>query len=219
MYARDDGDRFDLQIGELCRNITRRKIVEIAKQHGWTVEKAGREQLKACRYGYNSVPIPGHADGSIIRKGTAHKVLSSLFAPLSDKQKRKDSEFQLRSQLEENQAIKHQLSNAEQKIDTLKSDVEAGFDLAAETENKNAVLKQENHQLNCWIRSLKDKIAILIRDRAQQELEMLEIAKEVEQQEMRIEVTAEMLAKFSSKIGLKSQRELERIIQYLKRGN
>jgi chromosome segregation ATPase len=76
-------------------------------------------------------------------------------------------------------------------------------------------LKQEIDRYSGWIEELKKEIASLIEQRAQQEEEMLEIADEIEEQELRIQKSATMLTEFSGQLPPAHQRKLKRIIRYL----
>lgn len=212
----------DDRIGELCRNVKRKKILAIAKQTGWEIVPAGKERLKARRQGYSSVSIPGSNDNSIIAYGTAYKVIKSLLEPLTRVSDRRDNSLApspLPPQHEKVATIKNQLAEADRAIVRLEADVEAGLELAVETEKHNQKLKQKIYQDRCWIKALKRKIADLIHQRAQQESEMLAIADAVEQQELRIQSSATQLTQLSSKLQPKLRRELKQIVDYLTEGS
>ncbi|MCU0537279.1 MAG: hypothetical protein MUD14_25615 [Hydrococcus sp. Prado102] len=45
-WEKEEDDRLISQrIGELCKNITRKKILAIARQYGWEIVSAGKEPL------------------------------------------------------------------------------------------------------------------------------------------------------------------------------
>ncbi|MBE9169838.1 hypothetical protein IQ238_20685 [Pleurocapsales cyanobacterium LEGE 06147] len=210
---------YNKRAGELCKNVTRKKIVEIARKNDWEILSAGREQLKATRKGYCSVSIPGHNNGTVIPYKTAYKVIKSLLEPSISELANKEwfEAYQKKLELETARAdkVEAQLEKANFIIASLNDDVEAGFQLAAETENKNRNLSKEIHRYSCWIRGLKQKIANLIGEKTRQEAEMLLIADEVEQQELRIQGSAELLTEFSIKLKPTLRQELKQIIRYL----
>jgi len=209
--------------GEICRNITRKEIVAIAINNGWEVVPAGKEQLKACKKGHSSVPIPGHRDSTIVPNGTAHKVIKSLQQPSvkdveyinANHKPQKVSNF-YKAKINQ---LEVQLAAANSTNKKLKDDVEAAIDLAAETETRNAELSQEIDKRKRWIEGLKQEIANLIQQRAQQEEEMLNIAEGVEQQDLRIKTGAEKLTQFSRRLKPRLRLELQAIIQWLTEEN
>jgi hypothetical protein len=223
MNQLEKGCKFNERVGQLCKNVTRKEIVEIAKQNGWKIVPAGKEQLKARINGYPSVPIPGHRDGAVIRYNTAFKVIKSLLEPsasdLADQEWFDTYQKKLKFETDRADKAEAQLKAVNLIIARLNDDVEAGFELAAETENKNRNLGKEIHRYNCWIKGLKQKIANLIGERARQEAEMLLIADEVEQKELRIQGSAELLTEFSIKLQPKLRKELKQIIRYLTEEN
>ncbi len=209
--------------GEICRNITRKEIVAIAINNGWEVVPAGKEQLKACKKGHSSVPIPGHRDSAIIPNGTAHKVIKSLQQPSVNDVKYINTNNKLQKvsifyKAKINQ-LEVQLIEANSTNKKLKDDVEAAIDLAVETETRNAELSKEIYRQKCWIEGLKQDIANRIQQKAQQDKEMLIIADEVEQQELRIKTGAEKLTQFSRRLKPKLRLDLQAIIQWLTEEN
>lgn len=73
--------RLNVLTRKLCRNITREKIVQIAKQNGWEIWRSGREPLKASRQGHSSVSISGHNNGAVIPYDTAFRIIKLLLEP------------------------------------------------------------------------------------------------------------------------------------------
>ncbi|NJK50476.1 hypothetical protein HC931_22230 [Candidatus Gracilibacteria bacterium] len=220
-WEKEEGDRLISQrIGELFKNITRKKILAIARQHGWEIVSAGKEPLKARKQGYHSIPIPGRNDGAVIANGTAFKIVKALVQPSIDEEKYATTleaiQYELARQKTRADRAEYKLAQAQQTIVKLQTDVEAGLDLADETEHHNNTLQKTVHRYSRWIEKLKAKITKLIQQRAQQEEEMLKIADAVEQQEIRRKNSVARLTQFSGKLSPKLQRDLQKIIRYLK---
>lgn len=216
-------NRLNLHVRDLCKNITRKEIIAIAKQHGWEIMPAGKERLKACRKGYPSISISGHNDSSVIPLGTAFSVVKSLLKPTIEREIKANAiaSLQRDRDLQKNRAdrAENQLAETNQILIQLKADIEAAFDLAVETEHQNGKMNQELHRYSCWIQGLKQKIASLVRQKAQQDEEMLAIANAVEQQELHVQSSATKLTEFSRKLQPKLQRELKQIIKHLREKN
>lgn len=215
--------RFNVLTRELCRNITREKIVQIAKQNGWEIRRAGREPLKAFRQGYSSVSIPGHNNNAVIPYDTASKIIKLLLKPSFNKELQKVNDkawveaynHDLNIQRDRADKAERQLEKLNFMIVRSKDDAEAGLELSAETENKNRVIGKELYRYTCWLKALKQKIADLMLQRRKQEAEMLEIANAVEQQELRILYSAKMLEQLSIKLKPALRQELKQVVQYL----
>jgi len=198
-------------------------MVQIAKQNGWEIRKAGREPLKAFRQGYASVSISGHNNGAVIPYDTAFKIIKLLLKPSFNKEVQKANDkawletynHHLTVQKDRADKAERQLEKANLEIMRLKDDAEAGFELSAEAENKNRVLSKELYRYTCWLEALKQKIADLMLQRTKQEAEMLEIANAVEQQELRILYSAEMLDQLSIKLKPALRKELKQVVRYL----
>lgn len=208
---------------ELCRNITREKIMQIARQNGWEIREAGREPFKAFRQGHPSVSISGHNNGAVIPYKTASKIIKLLLEPSFNKEVQKVNDkawveaynHDLNVQKDRADKAERQLEELNSAIVRLKYDAEAGLELSAETENKNEGLSKELYRYTRWLKALKQKIADLILQRTKQEAEMLEIASAVEQQELRILYSAKMLKKLSIKLNPAVRKELKQVVQYL----
>jgi chromosome segregation ATPase len=146
-----------------------------------------------------------------------------LVQPSIDEEKYANSletlQYELARQKTRADRAENRLVQAQQTIVKLQTDVEAGLDLAAETEHQNGTLRKEVHRYSCWIEKLKAKIEKLIQQRAQQEEEMLKIADAVEQQEIRLKNGVAKLTQLSAKLSPKLQRDLQKIIRYLKEDN
>ncbi|AFZ31274.1 hypothetical protein Glo7428_2773 [Gloeocapsa sp. PCC 7428] len=225
------------RIGEICRNVTRKEIIEIAIHNGWEIVPAGKEQLKACKKGHSGVPLPGHRDSAIIPNGTAHKVIKSLQQSAVNDVKYINANNIPHKVLNFYKAktnqLEVQLAEVNSTNEKLKDDIEAAIDLAAETETRNIELSKEIYRQKCWIEGLKQDIANLIQQKVQQDKEMLMIAEEVEQQELRIKDIAEeveqkelriktgakKLTQFSRRLRPKLRLELQQIIQWLTEEN
>lgn len=208
---------------ELCRNIKREKVVQIAKQNGWEIRRAGREPLKAFRQGYPSVSISGHNSGAVIPYDTAFKIIKLLLEPSFNKEVQKVNDkawvagynHDLNVQKDRADKAERQLEELNSAIVRLKDDAEAGLELSAETENRNRVLSKELYRYTRWLKALKQKIADLILQRTKQEADMLEIASAVEQQELRILYSAKMLEELSIKLHPALRKELKQVVRYL----
>lgn len=130
---------------ELCRNITREKIMQIAKQNGWEIRRAGREPLKAFRQGHSSVSISGHNDGAVIPYDTAFKIIKLLLEPSFNKEVQKaNDKAWVEAYNHDLNVQKNRADKAERQLEELnfvivraKDDAEAGLELSVETENKN----------------------------------------------------------------------------------
>ncbi|MES1025928.1 hypothetical protein ABN584_23835 [Gloeocapsa sp. BRSZ] len=209
--------------GEIYRNVTRKEIIEIAIHNGWQIVPAGKEQIKACKKRRYSVSIPGHRDSAIIPNGTAYKVIKLLLQPSVNDVEYINTNSMPQKVLTFHKAeihqLKIQLAEANSTNEKLKFDVEAAIDLAAETETRNTELSKEIDKQKRWIEGLKQEIANLIQQRAQQEEEMLNIAEGVEQQDLRIKTSAEKLTQFSRRLKPKLRLELRAIIQWLTEEN
>lgn len=204
---------------EVCRNRTRREIREIAKQNGWEILPAGKHLLKARKEGHSSVPIPGHRDNAVIPYGTASSIIKSLLEPSDNLNSLQARVGELEEQLKEafSNSEKFRADAEKFRADAEKSrdDAAAGLQIAEEIEIRNRNLSEEIHRQKCLNRELRQRIRNLIQERARQEEEMLLIANQVEQQEQRIQRTAEMLTQVSLRLRARLQRELNQIIGYL----
>jgi hypothetical protein len=224
IWEKEEDDRLLSQrFGELCKNITRKKILAIARQYGWEIVSAGKEPLKARKQGYHSIPIPGRNDGTVLARGTAFKILKGLVQPSIDEEKYVTKlealQYELARQKIRAERAEDSLARAQQTIVKLQTDVEAGLDLAAETEHQNGTLQTKVGRYGRWIEKLKRIIEKLIRQRAQQEEEMLKIADAVEQREINLQNGVVKLTQFSGKLSPKLQRDLQKIIRYLQEEN
>jgi predicted nuclease with TOPRIM domain len=227
MYPPEDElNKLDKLVRQLSRNATHRKIVNIAQEHGWKIKPAGREKVKAYRDNYRSVSIPGHNNGADIPYGTARHVIKALLEPsfevaaLKAQIKNLQNDFDIqktRADKAENQITELRCNHNKLKTDNerLEDDREAAWELAQETENTNHRLRKELQKYKYWIESLKQHIANLMQQRAEQEVEMLEIANKVEKKERRIQDSAEMLTQFSRRLPPQRRQELKQIIGYL----
>lgn len=214
--------RLNVLTRELCRNITREKIVQIARQNGWEIRRAGREPLKAVRQGHSSVSISGHNNNAVIPYDTASKIIKLLLEPSFNKEVQINDKAWVEAynhdlNVQKNRADKaeRQLEELNSTIVRLKDDAEAGLELSAETENKNRVIGKELYRYTRWLKALKQKIADLMLQRTKQEAEMLEIACAVEQQELRILDSAKMLKRLSIKLNPALRKELKQVVRYL----
>lgn len=214
-------------VRELARNITRKQLVAIAREHGWRIVQGGKEPFKAIRDGYACVSISGHHDNAIINRRTAARILKLLLEPTFDnnlypgelEDKLAFLLQELESQREKAEQVECQLQQALSTIVTLSADVEAGLALADETEQRNHALCRDLNRYSRWVAGLKRKVAALIQQRAEQEQEMLAIAEVVERKEMNEHRSVEKLKQIKSKLNPQLRAEIQQVIRWLTEEN